>query len=251
MTEPTQRFSSRVADYVKNRPSYPPEVLDYLRSECGLTDNSVIADIGCGTGISSKLFLDNGNTVNGVEPNSAMLDAAVEFLAGYERFNAVNAPAEATTLDDASVDLITSFQSFHWFDHERVGAEFSRIAKAGAFAVIVWNERRLDETPFLIEYERLLKQHAIDYDTVRHDRVDTEMISSAISGKMTVTEFENIQYLDLDGLLGRVASSSYMPGREHPAFGLMKNDLSAIFAKYSENGKISISYRTALYCIKL
>src|SRR3954469_19768589 len=101
-----QRFSSRVANYVRARPGYPPGVLKLFRDEMLLTQTSVIADIGAGTGISAKLFLENGNTVYCVEPNEPMRQAAENFLSSYKGFRSINASAEATTLSDDSVDFI-------------------------------------------------------------------------------------------------------------------------------------------------
>lgn len=251
MTDPKKRFSERVQDYVRYRPDYPAGVLDFLTANCGLNKDSVVADVGCGTGISSRLFLDKGCTVHGIEPNIEMLDAAREYLAEHSRFIPVNAQAEATTLPDDSIDLVTSFQAFHWFDHESVGREFKRITRPGGWAAIVWNERKLDATPFLIEYEKLLKRHALDYDEVRHDRIDTAMVSQFIRGKMLTAVFDNSQALDFNGLLGRTASSSYMPGRKNDGFAALKNDLKTAFAKYNENGKITVSYKTTVTCIEL
>src|SRR5229473_1629955 len=111
-----QRFSNRVADYVRYRPGYPAELLDLLRSECPLRPGHVIADIGSGTGFLSELFLKNGNRVYGVEPNQAMRQAGEEYLASYDGFSSIEGSAEATTLDDASVDFVTAGQSFHWFE---------------------------------------------------------------------------------------------------------------------------------------
>ncbi len=116
MLDSTQRFSSRVEDYVKYRPSYPKAILALLRRDCGLTPASAIADIGSGTGLSSKLFLANGNRVYGVEPNPEMREAAERLLAKYPRFTSVAATAEATTLPDVSADFVVAGQAFHWFD---------------------------------------------------------------------------------------------------------------------------------------
>jgi ubiquinone/menaquinone biosynthesis C-methylase UbiE len=103
-----ERFSKRVGDYVRYRPSYPSALLELLRSECALRPGHVIADIGSGTGFLSELFLKNGNRVYGVEPNKEMRQAGDEYLASYDAFSSIEGSAEATTLDDASVDFITS-----------------------------------------------------------------------------------------------------------------------------------------------
>src|SRR6188768_41148 len=116
MTDSVERFSDRVANYIKYRPDYPREVLTYLAENCGLTHETVIADIGCGTGISSALFLENCNQVFGVEPNDAMRNAAIECLAAFPDFTPVNGTSGATTLPDNAVDMIVAAQAFHWFE---------------------------------------------------------------------------------------------------------------------------------------
>src|SRR5919108_2496290 len=115
MSDVTQRFSSRVENYIKYRPGYPKEVIETLIKECGLTTDSVIADNGSGTGILAEMFLQNGNPVYGVEPNREMREAGERLLKGYPNFRSLAAKAEATMLDDDSIDFITAGQSFHWF----------------------------------------------------------------------------------------------------------------------------------------
>ena len=121
-TDPTQRFSSRVDNYVRYRPGYPSAVIDLLRKECGLTPNSVIADVASGTGIFTRMLLENGNRVFGVEPNLEMRKAGEEYLAAYPNFTSVAGTAEATTLADHSVDFVTAAQAAHWFDRPRGAA---------------------------------------------------------------------------------------------------------------------------------
>ena len=139
--DPTKRFSDRVEMYVKYRPHYPTAVLACLQEECGLTETAVIADIGSGTGILTKLFLDNGNRVYGVEPNDEMREAAESYLADYAKFVSVNGRSEATTLPDHSVEFITAGQAFHWFQWQETKAEFKRILKPNGIVALVWNER--------------------------------------------------------------------------------------------------------------
>ena len=143
-----QRFSNRVADYLRYRPSYPPALLDRLGKECGLRREHVIADIGSGTGLLSKLFLEHGNSVMGVEPNGEMRAGGEDFLREYSNFSSINGSAERTTLAPASVDFITAGQAFHWFDVGKAAIEFRRILKLGGWVVVVWQDRRMEETPF-------------------------------------------------------------------------------------------------------
>src|SRR5438876_6048912 len=139
MPDPTQRFSNRVENYVRYRPGYPKEVLTLLKAECGLKADSIIADIGSGTGILAELFLASGNRVFGVEPNREMREAGERLLQAYPRFTSIAGTAEATTLPNQSVDFITAGQAFHWFDRAQCLREFERILRPGGWVVLVWN----------------------------------------------------------------------------------------------------------------
>src|SRR5262249_1325145 len=149
MSNPLERFSTRAENYRKYRPGYPAEIMSLLVSKCGLTPASLIADIGSGTGKLCELFLNYGNRVFGVEPNEAMRIAGETLLARYPGFVSVDGRAESTTLESQTVDFVTAAQAFHWFDRESARREFLRILKPSGWVVLVWNERRLDSTPFL------------------------------------------------------------------------------------------------------
>lgn len=246
MSDSVDRFSNRVADYVKYRPTYPHEVVPFLTMTCDLKTDSVIADIGCGPGISSRQFLENGNRVLGVEPNAAMR-AAAEVLLGAEDFWAIDGTAEATTLDDASVDMIVAAQAFHWFDTAGTKAEFKRILKPNGFVVLMWNERQLDTTPFLIEYEALLQKYSTDYEVVRHDRYCEDVIRDLFGGAVGMAAFANKQILDFDGLKGRALSASYVPAAGQPRHEEMLGELAVTFAKHARDDRIEILYDTNVY----
>lgn len=245
--ETVERFSNRVANYVKYRPGYPQEVLSYLAEQAGLTPGSVIADVGCGTGISSRLFLANGNTVYGIEPNAAMRAAAREQLSDFPAFRLIDGTSDATTLPNASVDLVVAAQAFHWFDPEPTRREWLRILRPGGRIVLIWNERQLDTTPFLIEYEAFLLKHATDYSKVRHENVDALRLNEFFGGEYLTATFANIQAFDLEGLRGRMLSSSYMPAEDDEAFLTMNAELRSLFAKHAENGRIYILYDTNVF----
>ena len=151
--DPKTRFSSRVGDYIKYRPAYPIEILDLLADSCGLNPDSMIADVGSGTGILSKLFLDNDNTVVGVEPNREMREASEKRLADYARFTTLEGSAEATHLPAHAMDFMLAAQAFHWFDRDKARAEWLRVLRPGGWAVLIWNDRRIDSSPFLAAYE--------------------------------------------------------------------------------------------------
>ncbi|MGE0128873.1 MAG: class I SAM-dependent methyltransferase [Blastocatellales bacterium] len=248
MTDVTQRFSGRVENYIKYRPGYPKAVIETLQSECGLTPDSVIADVGSGTGILTEMFLRNGNPVYGVEPNREMREAAERLLKNYPRFHSVAAKAEETALDGASVDFIVAGQAFHWFDREKTKAEFIRILKPRGWVALVWNERVVDTTPFLAAYEQLLKDYSTDYEQVDHRRIDAGVIRDFFgSDNFKLKQFENIQVFDYEGLKGRLLSSSYAPEAGHPNYEPMIAQLERIFQEYQREGRVDFEYVTLMY----
>lgn len=247
-TDPTHRFSSRVADYIKYRPGYPREVLTLLEDECGLTAASVIADVGSGTGILSELFLRNGNRVFGVEPNREMREAGERLLASFDNFTSVEGRAEATTLPDASVDFVTAGQAFHWFDREGARREFARILRPFGWVVAIWNDRRTEGTPFLEDYERMLIEYSTDYCEVSvkyADEVTLEKFFGALGFR--AKSFTNTQVFDFEGLRGRLTSSSYTPEPGHPNFEPMMRELAAVFDRHQRDGIISFDYDTKVF----
>lgn len=247
-TDPTRRFSGRVENYIRYRPGYPLAILGLLRAECQLTPGSVIADVGSGTGILAELFLKYGNRVYGIEPNREMRQAAERLLAGYPRFVSVDARAESIPLDDASVDFVTAGQSFHWFEREPARREFARILRPGGWVVLVWNMRRRGDTPFMVAYEQLLRTYAVDYEAVKHRHVDQEGLAAffAPAGYQQAV-FDNRQVFDLEGVRGRLLSSSYTPEEGHPNYVPMLDALQAIFATYQEDGRVAFNYDCQVY----
>jgi SAM-dependent methyltransferase len=242
-----QRFSNRVEDYARYRPSYPPGVLDFLKENCNLHREHIIADIGSGTGLLSKLFLENGNHVYGIEPNAEMQAGGEEFLHGYPNFASIAGSAEATTLAEHSIDFVTAGQAFHWFDPIASRKEFSHILKPGGWVVVVCNERQTDSTPFLRDYEALLHRFGTDYARVSDSYPVPEDMEGFFGHNFLSHEVPNLQEFDFDGLSGRLRSSSYSPAANHPNFPQMMNELKHIFAAYRKNGIVRFDYRTRVY----
>lgn len=247
-TNAKQRFSNRVEDYVRYRPGYPSGVISFLSENCGLHAGHVIADIGSGTGLLSKLFLDNGNHVYGVEPNAEMYAAGEDFLHNYPNFAGVQGSAEDTKLAEHSVDFVVAGQSFHWFDPIVSRAEFSRILKPGGWVVVIWNERMLDTTSFLRDYEALLHRFGTDYAKVSDSYPRLEQMCSFFASDTFLSHhLPNLQEFDFEGLSGRLRSSSYAPTANQPNFPQMMNELKHIFTAYQQDGKIRFDYRTRIY----
>lgn len=246
--DPTRRFSTRVENYIKYRPTYPPAIVDLLRRECGLTARAVVADVGSGTGLLSELFLKNGNRVYGVEPNREMREAGERLLAAYDNFVSIDGKAEATTLPGASVDYVAAGQAFHWFDVDATRAEFRRILKPGGRVVLVWNERRVEGSPFLEAYEGLFKTYGTDYERVAHRYTVEHMVQPFFgANEVTLRTFDNRQVFDFEGLKGRLLSASYAPEPGHPNHQPMMDALRKIFDEHETGGAVAIEYETKVY----
>jgi len=246
--DPTLRFASRVEAYERYRPSYPREISTLLVSETGLTSAAVIADIGSGTGILTGLFLGNGNRVFAVEPNREMRQACERRFALERNFTSVAGRAEETTLASARIDYATAGQAFHWFDPARARAEFRRILKPGGWAVLVWNQRRIEGSRFSGEYERLLREYGTDYDHVKHRHTDRNAIRKFFGATgPREARFDNRQEFDFESLKGRLLSCSYAPEAGHPKHEPMLATLGELFEREQRDGWVAFDYDTYVY----
>jgi SAM-dependent methyltransferase len=243
-----QRFSDRVADYVRYRPGYPLALYDLLGTECGLRAEHVIADIGSGTGLLSKLFLDRGNHVFGVEPNPEMRAGGEEFLRSHPHFTSIDSSAENTTLANASLDFVTAGQAFHWFEPLAARREFRRILKTPGFVMVAWNDRRISESRFGRDYEDLLVRFSTDYSRVRETYPETAAMQQFFGeNQLRQRELPNFQDFDFAGLAGRLRSSSYAPKEGHPNYQPMLSQLRKIFDANQVDGRIRMDYTTHIY----
>jgi len=247
MSQSVERFSSRINDYIKYRPGYPTEIVELLKSECNLMPNSLIADIGSGTGKLTELFLANSNVVFGVEPNAGMRAAAEQILGSFPNFKSIEGNAESTGLQTSSVDFITAGQAFHWFDPDKFKLEARRILKADGWVLLTWNARRLVSTPFLEDYEHLLLTYGTDYQEVRHEKAADLIPQFFAPGAFQVAVFPNGQVFDFEGLKGRLRSSSYTPGPGHPGFEPMIEEVRNVFDRHQTDGNVIFEYDTKVF----
>lgn len=244
----TTRFSNRVADYVRYRPSYPDALIDTLAAEAGLRSDSIVADVGSGTGISADLFLRFGCTVYGIEPNADMRGAAEVRFREEPRFHSRDATAESTSLPEASVDLVAAGQAFHWFDIPKTRSEFIGILRPGGYVALFWNSRRTTSTPFLKAYEQLLHEFATDYEQINHTNIDAVVLSRFFGDSpFEMRSFPNFQEFDYEGLKGRLLSSSYAPATGHPRHEPMLLALQQVFREHESDGHVRFDYDTELY----
>lgn len=246
--DPKSRFSDRVDHYVRHRPTYPVEVLGFLRHEGFLPDGATVADIGSGTGISAALFLDDGHRVFAVEPNAAMRTAAEQRFAGNERFVSVDGSAEATTLAAGSVDLVVAGQAFHWFDRSAFAAECRRILRPGGGVSLFWNSRKLTGSAFAEQYEALLNTFGTDYARVRHDAIDQAAIAAFYAPRrVRSAKFPSSQRFDYAGLEGRLLSSSYTPPADDPRRAQILSALKDLFDRCQVDGHVVMEYWTEVH----
>jgi len=242
---PTSRFSNRVENYVKYRPSYPDTIITFLEETAGLTKTSLIADIGCGTGLFSEKLLQAHYRVIGIEPNEEMRKAAQYKLSGYTDFICKNGCAEKTGLDAGSIDLITVAQAFHWMAPHATKKEFFRILKPGGIVVLAWNVRN-KHTPFLKAYDDLQRRFSIERKPSRI--VNDHSIRAFYEPRKVYTKkFPNIQELNFESLKGQLLSSSFMPLLGHARYDTMIDQLANIFVRHNARGYVRMEYNTELF----
>lgn len=219
-----------------------------LYSQGVVKDGDRIADIGAGTGISSQPFLEAGHEVVAVEPNREMRLAAEALRGHYSNFHSNSGTAEETKLENDSVDLVFSAQAFHWFDFDKAQVEFKRILKPDGKVCLVWNERLTEETAFLTEYEDFLINNSPDYTEINHVRPWEPIFQRFFTnGEFYSADLPNEQIFDLEGLRGRVRSTSYLPAPGDDGFEKMDKELVTLFDKHQESGKVEMKYRTAIF----
>jgi SAM-dependent methyltransferase len=250
---PTQRFSERVPYYHLYRPRYPAGLIDLLRDNLGLKPDWIIADIGSGTGISSELFLKNGNPVYAIEPNADMRAASERYYGHYANFHPLDGTAEVTGLADSSVDLVTCGQAFHWFNHAEAKAEFKRILRPEALVVLFWNTRKDTASPFLEAYNALVGEYDMDGSTKACikgvDMDDGEALRAffGANGLYEQRTLDNRQVFDFDGFKGRLLSTSYIPLPGHPRYDEMIAQARAVFDAHQVDGQVFMDYTTEVF----
>lgn len=246
MINSTERFSDRVENYVKYRPSYPKELFTYLSHELGLNKTSIVADIGSGTGILTQELLAISQAVYGIEPNKEMRLASIAFIGEKNNYFPIDSTSEHTKLTENSIDIITVAQAFHWFNTEQTLIEFRRILKNEGKMVLIWNNR-INNTEFLKKYDDALIKYGTDYNEVNHQNLSDEKIMRCFSKKYHKVSFPNFQEFNFDGVLGRLSSSSYAPKNGTKEYQIIKETLQEAFTMHSIDGKVRFNYNTDVY----
>jgi SAM-dependent methyltransferase len=248
MRDATQRFSDRVANYVKYRPHYPAAMAGVLAERIGLLPSWRVADIGSGTGISCEPFLEFGCTLVAVEPNREMREAAEAWLGHNPSFHSLDGRAEATGLDPDSVDLVVVGQAFHWFDRTATRLEAFRILRDPKRALLMWNDWHAGGAPFLRDYDALLRARMPERSVSDHRNLGASDFDAFFGpGRWERVELPNKQLLDFEGLKGRLLSASYAPKEGACNYEETMADLAAMFERHAEGGVVEFVYTTLLY----
>jgi len=249
MQDPTQRFSNRAQNYSKYRPGYPAGLYTYLCAQAGLGPGDVVTDLGSGTGLLSRLFLENGHRVLAVEPNAAMRAVAERDFSGQENFVSIDGRAEAIPLADASADFVVAGQAFHWFEPAPTRHELQRILRPGGQVALIWNRRNTEKNDFQQGYEKILEQFGTDYLQVDQQRTITDEKIAAFfaPNTMKTASFPHRQTFDRQGLRGRLLSSSYVPLADDPLSKTMLAALDALFDQFQNKGEVNFAYQALVY----
>ena len=241
--DPTERFSGRVGAYVKYRQGYPDTLVPLIENQAELTTHSVIADVGCGTGLLAEAFLKSGYAVFGVEPNQEMRESAEQRLHCFSRFKSVAGSAESTCLEPGSVSLVTVGRAFHWFDTERALAEFCRILKPDGWCVIVWNRRKAGL--FMNAHDSFLQTYCDDYREVRSARDQQRKLLEDFG--FCLATLAHSETCTLEQLRGRILSLSVTPDPESPKFEPMLQRIEGLFREHEVQGQVRFDYDTLVY----
>lgn len=242
------KIANRVTYYNRYRPSYPERLYQYLVEKLDLKPKHVIADVGAGTGLSSRWFAANGNTIYAIEPSPEMRQAAAYNYQYYPDYHIIAGAAEDTTLPDNSVDFIIGGQSFDWFDHEKASPELKRILKPDGYVLLFWNERQTESSGFLRQFEELLKRHAPAYMELNLvDQREKAVLQILQEGHYGYAEFDNCQIFNWEGLKGRLLSTSFIPDADQPEYHNLLSGLARDYKAHAVCGQVKVDYITKLY----
>lgn len=236
--KPTERFTGRVEAYRRFRSGYPREIIPMLQEKCALTRESVVADVGAGTGMLSEPFLENGNRVFAIEPNPDMRAACRELLERYPGLTCVDGTAEDTRLGDHSVDFVAVGRALHWFDQSKCRPEFARILREGGWVLLASQGPHNRSEPAIREFQTILKEHGLDYERLRHQYDIENAARRFFEGEFQEAEFPATEEMTYGELEGFALSLSVTPKPGHPGFPAMQKSLKEYYTRHESGGKV-------------
>ena len=254
MEQRSRSFDAWASEYERYRPGYPDALFEHIAQRLELPELAQVADLGAGTGKAARAMARRGWRVTAVEPGGPMLDelraqAAREGLVLEARVGS----AEATGLADASVDLATAAQSFHWFDKEAAVPEMARIVRPGGGAAVFWNSRADDRSAFLAAYTELLARYVPEehLDRQRPTEIFDTRGQLAAGGWFDVDDSVQLSHvieMRVTDFIGLAFTASYVRMfATGSAVQALRSDLQALLAEHARDGLISVPYDLDLY----
>ncbi|MEQ8188311.1 MAG: class I SAM-dependent methyltransferase [Candidatus Eremiobacterota bacterium] len=242
-------FSGKVDNYIRYRPSYPEEAIDFLYNETGIKKESVIADTGSGPGNFTVHLLKRGSNVYAVEPNDNMRETAEKTLGSYKNFHSINGSGESTGLPSQSMDFIVCAQAFHWLDRGKAKKEFKRILKEGGKVILLWNRRLTEGKEFMARYEAFLADNITNYrERATHRKVrDDDFRDFFKDGNYEKTVFPNKAMITFEEIKGLFLSLSYSPRPGDENYRLLIEKLGELFEKCKTDDRVAFYYDTNIY----
>lgn len=241
-------FERGATDYERSRPSYPAGVIATLERECGLGPSATVVDLAAGTGKFTRLLGATGATVIAVEPVAAMRAAFARALGGHV---IVEGTAEEIPLPDQSADMVTVAQAFHWFEAVAALDEIARVVRSGGWLALVWNTRH-ERSPWALQLTAILDRLAADAPRFRSsdERWRAAIDDHSAFGPLQSAAFDNPVEVDLELMLARVASTSYVSALSEDGRAAVLAEVTALLKRgpMAEHGPTFVDqYRTELF----
>jgi ubiquinone/menaquinone biosynthesis C-methylase UbiE len=241
LQHPQSRAFELVADvYERARPEYPAEAVAWIVEQLDLRAGRTVLDLGAGTGKLTRALVPSGAHVIAVEPGERMLAELQRVVRGAD---ALLGAAEAIPLPDDSVDAVTVGQAFHWFRHDESVPELHRVLRARGGVALIWNTRD-QERPLQRHVSELMKRFIPrDRPPVGHSARVLE--ESPLFGPVERKAFPFAQELDADGLVDRIASTSFVAAAPPEARAELERTLREVVA--ANSGSVDFAYVTEVF----
>jgi ubiquinone/menaquinone biosynthesis C-methylase UbiE len=233
--EPIHIFTSKAEKYARYRWHYSAQAIQTIFEVTQINRESRMADIGAGTGILTQHFIGKVKEVYAVEPNEAMRHLARGMLGAQPGCHFIDGRAEATTLPDHSVDLITVAEAFNWFDPQPTQAEFHRILKSGGWLAKIRNYGTDQELG-----EAFGKIYPQETDTQAFMPGFGTPFSFYFGGDYLKQTFEFSVKETWIEFFGALSSASFAPDEDSPYYADFEGAARRVFDRYSQEGYLAV-----------